>query len=60
MKEKKQLQITFEVFDDILDSIREPILVLDADLKVIKANRSFYEKFKVKPYKIEGELRQVY
>ncbi len=54
--DKKWLQITFEAFDDILDSIREPLLVLDADLKVLKSNRSFYRKFKVNPDKTEGEL----
>lgn len=45
-------------FVDILDSIREPILVLDADFRVVKANRSFYRTFKVEPD--ETERNSVY
>lgn len=33
----------------IVDTIREPLIVLDADLKVIVASRSFYETFAVAP-----------
>lgn len=43
-----------EDFIDILDSIREPILVLGADFRVVKANSSFYNTFKVEPDKTEG------
>ena len=31
----------------IVDTIHEPFLVLDADLRVIVASRSFYHKFQV-------------
>jgi chemotaxis protein methyltransferase CheR len=31
----------------IVDTVREPLLVLDYDLRVISASRSFYQKFKV-------------
>jgi len=31
----------------ILDTVREPLVVLDEDLHVMSANRSFYETFKV-------------
>ena len=33
----------------IIDTVREPILVLDQDLRVIAASRSFYRTFKVDP-----------
>jgi chemotaxis protein methyltransferase CheR len=33
----------------IVDTVREPVLVLDQDLRVIAASRSFYAAFKVKP-----------
>jgi len=33
----------------IIDTVREPILVLDQDLRVITASRSFYRTFKVGP-----------
>ena len=37
-----------EYFKDIVGTIREPLLVLDSDLCVLAANRSFYKFFKVK------------
>ena len=30
-----------EIFDNLMGSIREPLVVLDAELKVVKANYSF-------------------
>ena len=51
---QRRVQSFLEVFDDILASIREPIVLLDADLKVVKANPSFYRTFNVKPEETEG------
>ncbi|MDO9099869.1 MAG: PAS domain-containing protein, partial [Caldisericota bacterium] len=48
------VQACAEVFDNIMGSIREPLVVLDADLKVVKANRSFYQIFAIKPDETEG------
>jgi transcriptional regulator with GAF, ATPase, and Fis domain len=45
-----------EIFNHILDSIREPMLVLDSDLKVIRANPSFYHTFNVNSGQTEGVL----
>jgi len=45
-----------EIFDNILGSIREPLIVLDSDLKVVKANQSFYRTFNVRPDETEGNL----
>jgi len=53
---KRGFQSFIEVFDNILGSIREPLVVLDSDLKVVKANRSFYQTFNVKPDETEGTL----
>ena len=39
-----------------MGSIREPIVVLDSDLKIVKANHSFYQTFNVKPDETEGIL----
>ncbi|NLZ30364.1 MAG: PAS domain-containing protein, partial [Methanomicrobiales archaeon] len=36
--------------------IHEPFMVLDAELRVISANRSFYAMFKVTPEETEGKL----
>jgi two-component system CheB/CheR fusion protein len=35
--------------ENIIDTVREPLIVLDEKLMVISANRSFYQVFKVKP-----------
>src|SRR5665213_3660336 len=40
----------------IVDTVREPVLVLDQDLRVIAASRSFYSSFKVKPEDTQGRL----
>ena len=53
---KRKLQSFMEIFDVILGSIREPLMLLDSDLKVLKANKSFYETFKVRPEGTEGVL----
>ncbi len=46
---ERVVQDAYEYSRDIVDTVRDPLLVLDADLKVISANRSFYQAFKVKP-----------
>ena len=53
---KRVEQETREYAESIVDTVREPLVVLDADLNVISANRSFYETFKVKPGETEGQL----
>src|SRR5579872_3179309 len=40
----------------IVDTVREPVLVLDKELRVIAASRSFYSKFKVSPEDTQGSL----
>jgi PAS domain S-box-containing protein len=54
--DKGELHGFIEIFDNILGSVREPLVVLDSDLKVVKANHSFYRTFKVKPEETEGVL----
>jgi len=47
----KRAEETFEkdqeYAESIVETIREPIIVLTPDMKVISANRSFYETFQV-------------
>ena len=51
------MQQTFiEIFNHILGSIREPLVVIDSDLKVVKANPSFYKIFSMNPEQTEGTL----
>ena len=36
--------------------MREPLIALDQDLRVVKVSRSFYDFFKVKPEETVGQL----
>jgi len=40
----------------IVDTVREPLMILDGDLRVISANKSFYGTFGVKPGETEKKL----
>ncbi len=40
----------------IVATVREPLVILDAELKVISANRSFYRTFKMAPEEVENRL----
>jgi two-component sensor histidine kinase len=40
----------------IVDTVSEPVLVLDKQLRVIAASRSFYSTFKVSPENTQGSL----
>jgi two-component system CheB/CheR fusion protein len=55
-KKAKQVLIAGEYSESIINTVREPLIVLDQDLRVVTASRSFYEFFKVKPEETVGEL----
>ena len=40
----------------IVDTVREPLLVLDSDLRVVTASRSFYLTFRVDRQDVQGRL----
>jgi two-component system, chemotaxis family, CheB/CheR fusion protein len=40
----------------IVETIRQPLLVLDADLRIRMANRAFYRTFQSSPAEAEGQL----
>jgi two-component system CheB/CheR fusion protein len=44
--------------ESVVEAVREPLLVLNQELRVISANRAFYEEFRVAPE--ETEDRQLY
>jgi PAS domain S-box-containing protein len=52
---ERRIEDALEYANGIIDTVRDPLIVLDADLKVISASRSFYHTFKVKP---EGTEKQ--
>lgn len=45
-----------EFSDKLIDSIREALVILDWNLRVVQANRPFYETFQVSPGETEGRL----
>ena len=50
-------QTTFlSYYEDIVETIREPLLVLNLDLVIISANRNFYDTFKAIPKKTIGRF----
>ena len=52
----EQLAESYEYSQEILDTIREAILVLDHDLRVRSANKAFYRIFRQKEEEIEGMI----
>jgi diguanylate cyclase (GGDEF)-like protein/PAS domain S-box-containing protein len=44
-----EIQDAREYAENIVETVREPLVVLNADLKILTANHSFYETFKVTP-----------
>jgi len=51
-----QLQGTLHYAQGIVETVREPLLVLDGELRVQSANHSFYQTFKTMPPETEGRL----
>ena len=56
MSAKKNTLESQELSKNIINTVREPLIVLDQDLRVVTASRSFYEFFKVKPEDTVGQL----
>ena len=50
------IEDVYALAQGIVDTVREPVLVLDKDLRVIAASRSFYSAFKVSPQNTQGRL----
>ena len=44
-----EIQDAREYAENIVETVREPLVVLNSDLKILTANHSFYETFKVTP-----------
>ncbi len=53
---EQEIQDTREYAENIVDTVPQPLIVLDGDLRVVSASRSFYEVFKVKPDETEKQL----
>ncbi|MFC1937494.1 PAS domain S-box protein [Chloroflexota bacterium] len=53
---KRVVQEAREYAENIVATVRESLVILSTDLKVISANRSFYQVFQVTPEETEGWL----
>ncbi len=49
-----QLKAASEYTEAIVETVREPLVVLSEDLRVLRANTAFYQNFKVIPQETEG------
>jgi len=56
MYAKKNTSRSRELSESIINTVREPLIILDHDLRVVTASRSFYEFFNVKPEETVGPL----
>ena len=55
-RQEQALQDALAYADNIIETLREPFLVLDKDLRVVTANRSFYQNFHVPPEETQGRF----
>ncbi len=53
---ERALQDALAYADDIIETLREPFLVLDPELRVVRANRSFFQDFRVTPAETIGRF----
>jgi len=50
----EQVRIARDYAEAIIDTVREPLAVLDHDLKIETANRAFYQMFRLSPAQVAG------
>jgi two-component system CheB/CheR fusion protein len=62
-KTRKELEVIKQTADEasefaqsIINTVREPLISMDQDLRVVSVSRSFYEVFKAKPEETVGKL----
>jgi PAS domain S-box-containing protein len=50
------LRVSQDYSESLINTVREPLISLDQNLRVVTVSRSFYEFFKVKPEETVGQL----
>ncbi|HXE95584.1 MAG TPA: ATP-binding protein [Dongiaceae bacterium] len=55
-KLETEIQDAREYAESIVETVREPLVVLDSHLKILTANHSFYDTFKVMPGETIGQF----
>lgn len=53
---QNELDISTTLARAVVDTVREPFLVLDQDLRIIAASRSFYTNFQIGQEKTQGQM----
>ena len=56
MTREKSLTQSREYAESVINTVREPLIVMDQDLRVVTVSRSFYSFFKVTPEETIGQL----
>jgi two-component system CheB/CheR fusion protein len=55
-KRNERLRAARALAESIVDAVREPFLVLDGGLRVVRANRAYYRAFRAEPAQTNGRL----
>jgi two-component system CheB/CheR fusion protein len=53
--QQAEMRAARDYAEAIVDTVRDPLLVLTADCKIVSANPAFYRMFKLKPAEVEGQ-----
>ena len=53
-KIEEEIRVARQYAESIVDTVREPLIILDGNFMVISASRSFYQNFQVKPEETVG------
>ena len=53
---EQEIQDAREYAENIVETVRRPLVVLDSDLKIRSANQSFYSTFNIKPEETLGKF----
>ena len=53
---EKKAKNALRFSEGVVNTVRECLVVMDQDIRVVSANRSFYRIFKVKPEDTQGKL----
>jgi two-component system CheB/CheR fusion protein len=55
-KRSERLEAARLLTESIVDAVREPFLVLDGELRIVRANQAYYRVFQAEPAQTEGRL----
>jgi two-component system CheB/CheR fusion protein len=53
-EEKREIEAARDYAQRIVETVREPLVILDADLCVVSANRAFYQTFQMEEENVEN------